>query len=93
MEKTKEDILTIVRPYIEKSVVEGITFSMDDYFERTPYAWKIGVRPSRYPRHTYILYDELAALSTDIAEREGLNVFFAVGEEQEAESEELAQAA
>lgn len=50
---------------------------------RAEFAWHVGVRPSRYPARMYYLYDELAAVADEIADKEGINVFFVVGEPTE----------
>lgn len=80
MERTKDEVTAIARTYLSQMHVGDISAALDEtYIARTDFAWHVGVRPSRYPARMYYLYDELAAVAEEIAEKEGINVFFVVG--------------
>lgn len=88
MEVAKNDVVAIARTYLNDVRLDDITVAVDpSYIERREFAWHVGVRPSRYPARMYYLYDELAMVAEEIAEKEGLNVFFVVGEPAASEPE------
>ncbi len=90
MERTKDEVIAIVRTHLKDVSVGDISVVLDDtYIRRKEFAWHVGVRPSRYPARMYYLYDELAAVSEEIAQKEGVNVFFVVGEPVNADEEVL----
>ena len=84
MEPTKDQVAAIARTYLSQIHVGDISTVLDEsYITLAGFAWHVGVRPSRYPARMYCLYDELAAVAEEIAEKEGINVFFVVGEPTE----------
>ena len=81
MDKTKDEIAAIARRYLTAIQIGDITVGLDTtYIQRREFAWHIGVRPTHYPARMYYLYDELAAVADTIADKEGVNVFFVVGQ-------------
>ena len=48
----------------------------DDNVERSTYAWRVAVLPSREPRRWSYLREELAIAAGDIEETTGVNIIF-----------------
>jgi hypothetical protein len=80
-QQTREEVLARICPYVESAHVEDtsgiISLQIDpSYVLQKTYAWHIGIIPSQDPERDWRLNEELARLSVDIAEREGINIHF-----------------
>jgi hypothetical protein len=85
MNQTADDVRAIVERHLTLAQVEDpdgvITLRVDPaYIVREPYAWHVGVRPSREPDRQWRFYEELAIIAENIAEQDRLEVHLIPGE-------------
>lgn len=85
MERTANDVQAIVERHLNLAKVEDpegiITLQLDQTFiVKEPYAWHVGVRPSREPDRQWRFYEELAIIAENIAEQNQLEVHLIPGE-------------
>ena len=87
---TKYDVQAIVEYHLRQTQVEDpegiITLQLDpSLIVKEPYAWHVGVRPSREPDRQWRFYEELAIIAENIAEQDQLEVHLIPGEPLETE--------
>lgn len=83
-EKTTEEIMDLVHAELDTVEVDDKqpnaapirVFVQDNDVAKSPYSWRVSVRPSREPRRWSYLYEELAIASENIADKTGVNVVF-----------------
>ena len=85
MERTANDVQAIVERHLNLAKIEDpegvITLQLDPAFiVKEPYAWHVGVRPSREPDRQWRFYEELAIIAVNIAEQDQLEVHLIPGE-------------
>jgi hypothetical protein len=85
MERTANYVQAIVERHLNLAKVEDpegiITLQLDPTFiVKEPYAWHVGVRPSREPDRQWRFYEELAVIAENIAEQDHLEVHLIPGE-------------
>ncbi len=91
MNQTADDVRAVVERHLALAQVEDpdgvITLWVDpSYIVREPYAWHVGVRPSREPDRQWRFYEELAIIAENIAEQDRLEVHLIPGEPLETEA-------
>lgn len=64
-------------------VVDADVYKIDDW-------WRVPVRPSRWPKRMFELYEVLAEVEDNLQEREHLNILLATGEPLEEDEEAAA---
>jgi len=91
MDRTANDVQAIVERHLSQAKVEDpegvITLQLDpEYIVKEPYAWHVGVRPSREPDRQWRFYEELAIIAENIAEQDQLEVHLIPGEPLETKT-------
>ena len=79
------EVQAIVERHLSTAHVEDpegiITLQLDpEFIVKEPYAWHVGVRPSREPDRQWRFYEELAIIAENIAEQDQLEVHLIPGE-------------
>jgi len=73
---TKRNIAELVRGYLSKIRMDGLTVEVVDRGVRQEEQWwYVPVRTNKEPRRLYRLYEELAEVECDIEDKENLHVF------------------
>ena len=85
MDRTANEVQAIVERHLSTAHIEDpkgtITLQLDpEFIVREPYAWHVGVRPSREPDRQWRFYEELAVIAENIAEQDQLEVHLIPGE-------------
>ena len=83
-EMAREEVLQILHRYIDEVRIDDcspdgqpirLTFE-ENYVEKTPYSWRVGLRSSREPLTWLCIHDKSADIATHIAFDTGLNIIF-----------------
>ncbi len=75
------DVAALVRHYLAGRHVEDITFEVDaEHIESGDNWWRVPVRPSRWPKRLFLVYEEMAEVEGEILETKGLNVLLFTAE-------------
>ena len=88
---TKAVVAEKVREELQGVEVSGITLQVeDDDVYKVDNWWRVPVRPSRWPKRMFELYEVLAEVEDNLQEREHLNILLATGlpleEDEEADA-------
>jgi sugar phosphate isomerase/epimerase len=91
MERNADEVREIVERHLALAYVEDpegkITLHIDPtYIVREPYAWHVGIRPSRDADRQWRFYEELAVIAENIAVQDGLEVHLIPGEPLKAKT-------
>ncbi len=88
---TKEVVAEKVRAELKHVQVNGVTLEVVDAdVYKVDNWWRVPVRPSRWPKRMFELYEALAEVEDDLQEREHLNILLATGYPLEEETEAAA---
>ena len=91
---TKKVVAEKVRAELERVQVNGITLEVVDAdVYKVDNWWRVPVRPSRWPKRMFELYEALAEAEANLQEREHLNILLATGKPLSEEEETEAVAA
>lgn len=75
IEQDERDIAQVVRDYIRDRHPGGVTLDVvDEGVQKIDYWWRVPVRPSAEPPHTFEYYDALAEVESQIQEDRQLNI-------------------
>jgi hypothetical protein len=71
----EQTIAQVVRDYIRDRHPDGVTLDVvDEGVHKIDYWWRVPVRPSAEPPHTFEYYDALAEVEGQIQEDKQLNI-------------------
>lgn len=88
---TKTDVAEKVRQELRGVEVSGITLQVEDAdVYKIDDWWRVPVRPSRWPKRMFELYEVLAEVEDNLQEREHLNILLATGVPLEEEPDAVA---
>ena len=85
---TKAIVAEKVRQELQGVEVSGITLQVEEAdVRKIDNWWRVPVRPSRWPRRMFELYEVLAEVEDNLQEREHLNILLATGTPLDEEAE------
>lgn len=75
IEQDEKTVAEIVREYLQDCHPGGITLEvLDSDIRKIDYWWRVPVRPSAQPPHTFQYYDALAEVESKLQEDRQLNI-------------------
>lgn len=75
IEQNEEMVAQVVRDYIQDRHPGGVTLDViEEGIRKIDHWWRVPIRPSAQPPHTFEFYDALAEVESEIQEAEHLNI-------------------
>jgi hypothetical protein len=91
---SNQKIAAIVDKYFAGRQIDGISFETDAArIWQGDNWWRVPVRPSRWPRRMFPIYEEMAEAEQEIADKENLNILLHISEPLTETDQEQAEPA